>query len=241
CQEHRLSPSVQDMAPPLNGFTVDHLIGAHVDLVDHGTGTIRAIEGPEVVVELHPTDKATPRSKIRTTFDALVRPRSPVCAPGTCVLTTWGTGVVVQHRISDDVHVVRMWRPRGSGSALAFLQRAHLLRPLHSAVGLRATTPLGEGTVAAFKRDAGQNGVFVVKLSWAMAYLRDDSVHSPVAKVMPLVERVADRSTAIVNEQARGKLGSRAREMLATLRESVTGERAHMIKAAATMAANTLD
>jgi len=32
---------------------------------------------------------------------------------GTCVETTLGTGVVVDFRAEDDVHVVRLWKPRG--------------------------------------------------------------------------------------------------------------------------------
>lgn len=32
---------------------------------------------------------------------------------GTCVETTLGTGIVVEFRREDEVHVVRLWKPRG--------------------------------------------------------------------------------------------------------------------------------
>lgn len=32
---------------------------------------------------------------------------------GTCVETTLGTGVIVEFRPEEEVHVVRLWKPRG--------------------------------------------------------------------------------------------------------------------------------
>ncbi|CAN0401336.1 unnamed protein product, partial [Ectocarpus sp. 12 AP-2014] len=69
---------------------------------------------------------------------------------GTCVETTLGTGVLVEIRREDDVHVVRLWRSRGAGSAKAYLHPDAVLRELPAAVGVRVKTPEGDGVVVGF-------------------------------------------------------------------------------------------
>ncbi|CAM9616727.1 unnamed protein product, partial [Laminaria digitata] len=100
---------------------------------------------PQPAQTAQPKSQA-PRRIVRVTADQLLR-RPPVCAPGTCVETTLGTGVLVSFRPGDGMHVVRLWKPRGAGSALAYLNRASMLRRLPAAVGIRVVTPEGEGVV----------------------------------------------------------------------------------------------
>ena len=78
----------------------------------------------------------------------------PFVLPGHAVLTTLGTGVVLEHR-PDDIHVIRLWAPRGLGAATAFLGRSALIRPVKAAVGFEVTTPMGRGTVTEFRPGAG--------------------------------------------------------------------------------------
>ncbi|CAM9869689.1 unnamed protein product, partial [Choristocarpus tenellus] len=208
-------------------FLPEDLVGARVE-TSEGWGIVRNINRyrkPEtgeglcaVTVELTYDNSSTQtrRTTLTPLHDLL---RAPLCATGACVLTSFGTGVVVGYRSSDNVHIVRLWAPRGRGSALGFIRREDLLRSLPAAVGLRVTTPFGEGMINAFHPAADAYGdVFMVRLHWGIAYLRGDSVRCPVAKVMPLVEKVVDRSNAMVREQMKtGELGTQARELLVAL------------------------
>lgn len=99
-------------------------------------------------------------------------------------------------RPGDGMHVVRLWKPRGAGSALAYLNRASMLRRLPAAVGIRVVTPEGEGVVVGLmsggggKGDAREGGsgeadVFLVELAagGATVLVEGESISSPVAKV----------------------------------------------------------
>eukprot|EP00903_Cladosiphon_okamuranus_P011757 g11052.t1 len=149
--------------------------------------------------------------------------------PGTCVETTLGTGVVVDFRPDDDVHVVRMWKPRGAGSARAYLNPASILRgDLPAAVGIRVKTPDGEGIVASFMGGGNGDGtkadVFLVELRNGETVLVEaGSISCPVAKVMPLVEKVVDRSNSFVTAETKTALGTGARDLLAKIEGTVQG------------------
>lgn len=85
------------------------------------------------------------RQILHITVDKLLK--KPVCAPGTCVDTKYGTGVLVGFRPEDGTHIVRLWRPRGTGSALAYLAPSALFGKLPTAPGMRAVTRDGHGVV----------------------------------------------------------------------------------------------
>ncbi|CAN0100653.1 unnamed protein product, partial [Ectocarpus sp. 12 AP-2014] len=168
---------------------------------------------------------------------------------GTCVETTLGTGVLVEIRREDDVHVVRLWRSRGAGSAKAYLHPDAVLRELPAAVGVRVKTPEGDGVVVGFMsggRGGGGGGggadVFLVQMGFSadgeMALIEGDSISCPVAKVMPLVERVLDRSNALVTAETKSAIGTSARDILAKIEGTVYGVDA---KATLGAVADTLD
>lgn len=126
----------------------------------------------------------------------------PECAPGMCVDTTLGTGVLVGFRSSDGMHMVRLWQPRGEGSALAHLHRSALLRRLPAAIGIRVATPDGDGIVVGFtESSAGEtresssmgsaallqekDDAFLVELhTGEMVFVEGQKISSPVAKVI---------------------------------------------------------
>lgn len=163
--------------------------------------------GGSIGTEPSAPDEATParplpsssshvnRRVVKVTVDQLVR-RPPACAPGTCVETTLGTGVLVAFRPSDGIHVVRLWKARGAGSALAYFNRASLLRTLPAAVGVRVLTPRGEGCVLRFMGSSssiaseGSTGTdrFLVELAAdrSAVVIDEDSISCPVAKVRSL-------------------------------------------------------
>lgn len=109
----------------------------------------------------------------------------PICAPGTPVLTSIGTGVLISFRPRDSIYVVRIWHPRGAGSALAYLNRSAMIRPLPAAVGIRAATPQGHGIVVKFTEGVGEEcDSFHVKLYEGGVVAMDGRhLSSPVAKV----------------------------------------------------------
>ena len=111
-------------------------------------------QGQSVAGELllRPDDEAA-RRVLRVNADQLRK--KPVCAPGTCVDTKFGKGVLVAFRPRDEIHVVRLWRPRGSGSALAYLVRSALLGKLPTVPGMRVSTPDGHGVAVRLIRRGG--------------------------------------------------------------------------------------
>lgn len=82
----------------------------------------------------------------------------PVCAPGTCVDTKYGTGVLVGFRPKDGTHIVRLWQPRGRGSALAYLASSALLGKLPTASGMRVVTRDGHGVVVRLISQGNRDG-----------------------------------------------------------------------------------
>lgn len=113
-----------------------------------------------------------------------------ICAIGTPVLSVFGTGVLVAYRAKDDAHVVRLWQPRGTASALGYLRRDAMLRPLPAAVGIRVKTPDGDGVVVGFKNGQCLQGdpdddVFLVRVDSRSkpVFVPGKHVSSPVAKV----------------------------------------------------------
>lgn len=169
-----------------NGSARDVSSDADVDALTNSTSSPPPLPAQPAQPPPPPQAKSqAPRRIVRVTPDQLLR-RPPVCSPGTCVETTLGTGVLVSFRPGDDMHVVRLWKPRGAGSALAYLNRASMLRRLPAAVGIRVATPEGEGVVVGLMGGGGGKAdVFLVELAagGATVLIDGESISSPVAKV----------------------------------------------------------
>lgn len=168
----------------------------------HNSDDALATPPPTTTTSPNTSDK---RRILHITAEKLIS--RPACAPGRCVDTALGTGILIAFRPQDGVHVVRLWQPRGVGSALAYLHRDALLRPLPAAVGMRVVTPDGDGVVTGFmpgNNTWGRNddtavvgekaaGVFMVELSdtggdrangsEVMVLVDEESISCPVAKV----------------------------------------------------------
>ena len=71
--------------------------------------------------------------------------------PGTPVLTTRGTGVILSYNEAEDSHRVRIGAPRGADAADAYLARSSMVRILDAAVGFAVRTPKGRGKVIEFR------------------------------------------------------------------------------------------
>jgi hypothetical protein len=91
---------------------------------------------------------------------------------------------------------VRLWAPIGApGSAIASMQRKCLLYAIAGPPGVEVLTPFGPGKVQA----AGKNRCVVKLFSGGTAYMTDrvmEDVSCPIARVMPLVEAVAEKNRA---------------------------------------------
>eukprot|EP00435_Cladocopium_sp_Y103_P073239 s130_g42.t3 len=71
--------------------------------------------------------------------------RSSWCALGTCVLSSFGPGVVLRYRLEDDMHEVQLWGPLSQGQNRAFLRREALQEVLPALPGLAVETSSGSG------------------------------------------------------------------------------------------------
>lgn len=105
---------------------------------------------------------------------------------GSCVLTTFGTGVVLDFRRTDNAYRVRLWRDRGAGSADLWCFASAIRKRLVAAVGLRVETPYGSGVVERYREF---DSVYVVRYGWGgQAFLQEDCITCTAARVMPCVE-----------------------------------------------------
>jgi hypothetical protein len=197
-------------------FTAQHQIGALIKTADGCWGIVRAVTeqagGTKLELDLLSdpgSSSSASRSVVVVKADSIEQ--LPVCAAGTCVLTTVGSGVVLRYEHRSDLYVVRLWQPRGMGSSVAFLNRASLLQPLTASTGLKVLTPYGRGTVVSIATNPTR---LRVDLGYGIGYLQPDSVTCPVAAVMPLVEVMVDRSTALVQHRLRAAKQSGAARSL---------------------------
>jgi hypothetical protein len=126
------------------------------------------------------------------------------CAVGECVLTAFGTGVLLGFRSEDEKHVVQLWGSMGAGRNLAYMGASSISRVIPAAIGLAVETPLGRGMCRGFRPGAAVGGtappdavhedVFVVDFPWSRAFVPSASVRCPVAKVLPLICRFLEYS-----------------------------------------------
>jgi hypothetical protein len=111
------------------------------------------------------------------------------CAVGQCVQTIFGSGVLIDFRCSDCVHIVRIWQPRGRGAATLYCQKRDLLRVTAAAVGFRAVTPHGSGIVRAIEFPAWQEVQYGVELDdGAGVCVSEAEIQCPTAAALPVAE-----------------------------------------------------
>lgn len=109
---------------------------------------------------------------------------------GTCVMTRYGAGLLIGYQRLTNIHVVRLWRPRGLGSATAYLNQADIFQKLAGFPGMKVITSYGAGLLEGYS-----NGKYIVKLGYGTAYLNEAAILScPEAKVFPTAECLADKA-----------------------------------------------
>jgi hypothetical protein len=109
---------------------------------------------------------------------------------GTFVLTRYGPGLLIGYQRLTNIHVVRLWRPRGLGSATAYLNQSDVLQKLAGFPGMKVVTSYGAGMLEGYS-----NGKYIVKLGYGTAYLNEAAILScPEAKVFPTAECLADQA-----------------------------------------------
>jgi len=125
------------------------------------------------------------------------------CAAGECVLTTFGTGVLLGYRPSDGMHHVQLWGSLGRGRNSAYLRKEALLAVLPAAAGLVVETPYGQGICQGYRPagrlpSTGGDGHFLVDLPWGRAVLGPGSISCPGALTLPLINRFLDRAADVL-------------------------------------------
>jgi hypothetical protein len=118
------------------------------------------------------------------------------CDLGTCLLTKYGPGILLQYQRSTNIHVVRLWRPRGLGSATAYLQKADILHKIKGLPGMKVLTVYGAGVVEGYSSQTSAGAEqYVVRLGYGTAFLNEDAILScPEARVFPTAESLADKA-----------------------------------------------
>jgi hypothetical protein len=114
--------------------------------------------------------------------------RSSFAPLGACLLTRYGTGVLLEHRRPSGVHIVRLWSSSGaSGSGLAMIQKHDILRVVPACIGFPVQTPYGSGVVNRFR---SEDGIFSVDLVWGEVRVHesDPGLHCPYATCLPAAQ-----------------------------------------------------
>ncbi len=123
---------------------------------------------------------------------------------GTCVLTIFGHGVIIErYRVPGDreywMFSVRIWRPCCErGSAIAYLNPTAIISRASACPGLVVRTPFDgscdfpTSRVLSVSRSCSDRPAMVtVQLPFGIGYLNSSSVECKVSRVMPLVEMIA--------------------------------------------------
>eukprot|EP00913_Durusdinium_trenchii_P017384 g16344.t1 len=153
--------------------------GRHVE-TPHGWGICVAESDEFLEVALDRAEASAQRSRCSVRHEEVQR--SSFCALGTCIETSFGPGVVLRYRPTDDVHEVQLWCALSHGKNRAFLPRQALKQVLSALPGLAVLTPKGQGlcqTVNAEQISVVLDGGEVVRLDAG-------DVQCPVAKTWPL-------------------------------------------------------
>lgn len=94
-------------------------------------------------------------------------PRHSKVPLGSCVVSSFGIGVLAGWRAEDDCHVVRsLWQRRGSGAAHAYLNRSAIYGTIEAGIGFRVETRFGWGTTQAYVKVGRDflSGSYLVKI-----------------------------------------------------------------------------
>lgn len=113
---------------------------------------------------------------------------------GTCVMTRYGPGILINYHRSTNIHVIRLWRPRGLGSATAYMNQGDILQKLKAFPGMKVITSYGAGILEGYN-NANDIPKYIVKLNYGTAFMNEDAIIScPEARVFPTAEFLADKA-----------------------------------------------
>ena len=168
-----------------------------------GEGTVIKVDGDDVTIELEQWEQGTAEAKSKdrvihtTTHSHGVILSSSFCDIGSCVYTKYGPGVLLKYHRDSEKHVVRLWRPRGQGSATAYMPRDDFVRVIKAMPGMSVKTTYGIGVMSMYLHD---KDMYMVQLPYGVAHLNEASVLScDEAKVLPTAEYLADLTLGSVN------------------------------------------
>lgn len=163
----------------------------------HGIGNVVNVgECGELTVSLDDGKTEDGSTQLIQTTNSAILSKS-FCDIGSCVYTKYGPGVLFKYHQDSEVHVIRLWRPRGQGSATAYMPRSDLIRVIMSMPGLSVVTPFGTGVVVMYHHD---RDMYTVQLPFGVAHLNAQSILScEEARVLPTAEYLADLTLASID------------------------------------------
>lgn len=127
------------------------------------------------------------------------------CKVGDCVLTIFGTGVVLDVRPHQGVYHVQLWGPLGRGRNSAFLREDSLKFVIPAASGLLVETQFGLGTCRGSSGSCASSADILVELVAGDEFvvLHPSAVSSAVSKIIPLAARCLDFAESTLKTHAR--------------------------------------
>jgi hypothetical protein len=200
-------------------------------LTAYGWGVVRSASrlgtsaDMKYVVELDGWDMANASTaRLYCTNAGIIR--SSMYDVGSCVMTKYGSGVLLQYRRVDDLFVVRLWQPFGEGSATAYMTRTDIMCKIAASTGNRVSTPLGEGFVSAVLPRGVESGqtlyIYNISLHYGTAFMNAQSIKCKEASVVPAADYLTSqmsRSSRLM-QGVQERYGSGAVAALEPLRQS---------------------
>lgn len=126
-------------------------------------------------------------------------PRHSKFPIGSCVVTSFGIGILVGWRVEDDCHIVgSLWKKRGAGSALAYLHRSALKEEIEASIGFMINSSRGFGEIVGYK-NAASDGKFLMQLicngkeqGRVIEISRSDVIDCKSAQFIPILEHIRE-------------------------------------------------
>jgi len=155
-----------------------------------GWGVVIKAEGSSVIVGLDEWELSG-NSVVKIYGGTSIIIRRSFCGVGNCVLTKYGSGILVDYDRSTGVHVVKLWQSAGKGSGTAYINFADISRIIPAITGLNARTSLGNGKIIGYRQS---EDIYAIKLNYGVGYFKSNAVKSFQNIIFPTVEYILNHS-----------------------------------------------
>lgn len=159
----------------------------------YGNGVVIQQNQDKIVIELDEWELAgTSRALLYSNVSQIKT--GSFCDIGGCILTKYGPGILFGYRRDCGIHVVRLFRPHGLGSATAYMMRHDIIQKIKCIPGMNVITPYGDGICLRYVHSKIPGfSTYIVLFKYGVGYLNESlSILCPEAKVIPTSEYLTD-------------------------------------------------